>query len=195
MVVTPGTSFVPLDDAGSEQPASYNGATVTSVRGFRLPFYAAGTLMLSLGLSYRVFCLLRDWQPDIIHASSPGLLVFAAILFAKLLRRPLVVSYHTHIPVYIPRYTFTWLVNPMWRVINFCHRMADLTLVTSEPMRGELAGNEHAPCNPNGPRIDVWRRGVDVDIFHPRFRSAEARAALTDGNPEARGYGLGYKNV
>jgi glycosyltransferase involved in cell wall biosynthesis len=43
-------------------------------------------------------------RPDIIHASSPGPLVGSAILFAKLLRIPLVVSYHTHIPEYIPRY-------------------------------------------------------------------------------------------
>lgn len=43
-------------------------------------------------------------RPDIIHASYPGTMVFAVILFAKLLRIPLVVSYHTHIPEYIPRY-------------------------------------------------------------------------------------------
>ena len=33
-----------------------------------------------------------------IHVSSPGLLVFSGILYAKLLDLPLVVSYHTHIP-------------------------------------------------------------------------------------------------
>jgi hypothetical protein len=32
--------------------------------------------------------------------------VFAATLYAKLLRVPLVMSYHTHIPEYIPRYTW-----------------------------------------------------------------------------------------
>jgi len=30
-------------------------------------------------------------------------MVFASILYAKLLAIPLVVSYHTHIPEYIPR--------------------------------------------------------------------------------------------
>ncbi len=33
-----------------------------------------------------------------------GPMVFASILYAKLLAIPLVVSYHTHIPEYIPRY-------------------------------------------------------------------------------------------
>ena len=34
-----------------------------------------------------------------------GPMVFASILYAKLLAIPLVVSYHTHIPEYIPRYS------------------------------------------------------------------------------------------
>ncbi len=37
-------------------------------------------------------------RPDVIHVSSPGLLVFSGILYAKLLDLPLAVSYHTHIP-------------------------------------------------------------------------------------------------
>ena len=40
-----------------------------------------------------------------IHVSSPGLLVFSGILYAKLLDLPLVVSYHTHIP---GKLTLTW---------------------------------------------------------------------------------------
>ncbi len=34
-----------------------------------------------------------------------GVLVFGAILYSRLLRIPLLVSYHTHIPFYIPIYT------------------------------------------------------------------------------------------
>jgi sulfoquinovosyltransferase len=37
-------------------------------------------------------------RPDVIHVSAPGMMVFAVILYARLLRIPLVVSYHTHIP-------------------------------------------------------------------------------------------------
>ena len=48
---------------------------------------------------------------------------------------PLVVSYHTHIPEYIPRYTWKGLVGPMWGLIRFAARMADLTLVTSKVMK------------------------------------------------------------
>ena len=46
-----------------------------------------------------------------------------------------VVSYHTHIPHYIPRYTWAGFVEPMWKVIRFCTLMADLTLVPSNNMK------------------------------------------------------------
>ena len=121
--------------------------------------------------------------------SRAGPMVFASILYAKLLAIPLVVSYHTHIPEYIPRcvyrplltastqtyflpaipycprndsfltrsilsfliatqtgsivlmlrhtcrYTWKGLVGPMWGLIRFAARMADLTLVTSKVMK------------------------------------------------------------
>ena len=64
---------------------------VVNVLGFSLPFYRSPTLLLSLGLSVRVLYFLITQRPDIIHVSSPGLLVFAATLYAKLLAIPLVV--------------------------------------------------------------------------------------------------------
>lgn len=108
---------------------------VVDVLGFKLPFYQAPTLLLSLGLSVRVLWYLVTQRPDVIHVSSPGLLVFSAVLYSKLLSIPLVVSYHTHIPEYIPRYTWKGLVAPMWSIIRWCTRMSDLTLVTSKAMQ------------------------------------------------------------
>ena len=108
---------------------------VVKVLGFSLPFYKSPTLLLSLGLSIRVLWYLLTRRPDVIHVSSPGLLVFSAIIYAKLLAIPLVVSYHTHIPEYIPKYTWRGLVEPMWNIIRYCTLMADLTLVPSKAMK------------------------------------------------------------
>lgn len=71
---------------------------IVNVLGFSMPYYKSPTLLLSLGLSIRVFWHLIMTRPDVIHVSSPGVMVFAGILYAKLLDLPLVVSYHTHIP-------------------------------------------------------------------------------------------------
>lgn len=85
-----------------DPPTEYEGSKVVPVLGFRLPFYKSATLLLSLGLSVRVFAELIRLNPDVIHVSFPGVLAFACALYAKVLRKALVVSYHTHIPEYIP---------------------------------------------------------------------------------------------
>lgn len=105
----------------------------------------------------------------------------AALLYSRLLKKPLVYSYHTHVPEYMPRYNLTWLVKIMWGVIRFFHSAAHLTLVTSTVMATELAANDAAPAE----TIAVWKKGVCSDTFHPQFRSEAMRARLSGGHPEA----------
>eukprot|EP00775_Hariotina_reticulata_P006991 gene6991-7205_t len=170
MVVTPDP----------KPPREFCGAQVVNVLGFKLPFYKSATLLLSLGLSIRVLYYLFKQRPQVIHVSTPGVMCFAAVLYARLLSVPLVMSYHTHIPEYIPRYTWSGLVEPMWSIIRWCTRRADLTLVTSKAMKDELTRNK---CRPKS--IEVWQRGVDTDVFNPKHKSAAMRARMTDGHPEA----------
>uniref|UniRef100_A0A453BR66 Glycosyl transferase family 1 domain-containing protein n=1 Tax=Aegilops tauschii subsp. strangulata TaxID=200361 RepID=A0A453BR66_AEGTS len=106
--------------------------------------------------------------------------VFGALIIAKLLCVPLVMSYHTHVPIYIPRYTFSWLVKPMWLVIKFLHRAADLTLVPSVAIGRDLQAARVTAAN----KIRLWNKGVDSESFHPRFRSQEMRSRLTNGEPD-----------
>lgn len=147
--------------------------------GFPLPFYSSPTLLLSLGLSVRVLYHLLTRRPDIIHVSTPGILVFAATLYAKMLSIPLVVSYHTHVPEYIPKYTWPGFVRPMWALIRMWTRLADLTLVTSAVMKAELSANK---CHDK--QIEIWQRGVDTEVFHPRYRTTARRAAMLGGMPD-----------
>ncbi|CAN1134428.1 Sulfoquinovosyl transferase SQD2 [Linum perenne] len=106
-------------------PQEFYGAKLIGSRSFPCPWYQK--VPLSLALSPRIISEVARFKPDIIHASSPGIMVFGALAIAKMLCVPIVMSYHTHVPVYIPRYTYSWLVTPMWMVIKFLHRAADLT--------------------------------------------------------------------
>ncbi|KAJ0620403.1 hypothetical protein HanHA300_Chr00c1041g0834461 [Helianthus annuus] len=69
---------------------------------------------------------------------------------------------------YIPRYTYSWLVQPMWLVIKFLHQAADLTLVPSAAIAKDLQ----------------QYKGVDSDSFHPKFHSHEMRIRLSNGEPD-----------
>ncbi|KDO53239.1 hypothetical protein CISIN_1g009759mg [Citrus sinensis] len=148
------------------------------IYSFPCPWYQK--VPLSLALSPRIISEVARFKPDIIHASSPGIMVFGALIIAKLLCVPIVMSYHTHVPVYIPRYTFSWLVKPMWLVIKFLHRAADLTLVPSVAIGKDLEAARVTAAN----KIRIWKKGVDSESFHPRFRSSEMRWRLSNGEPD-----------
>ncbi|XP_052173329.1 sulfoquinovosyl transferase SQD2-like isoform X2 [Diospyros lotus] len=159
-------------------PQEFYGAKLIGSQSFPFPWYR--NVPLSLALSPRIISEVARFKPDIIHASSPGIMVFGALVIAKLLCIPLVMSYHTHVPVYIPRYTFSWLVKPMWLVIKFLHTFADLTLVPSAALAKELEAARVTEAN----KIRLWNKGVDSECFHPRYYSHEMRLRLSNGEPD-----------
>ncbi|XP_047342173.1 sulfoquinovosyl transferase SQD2-like [Impatiens glandulifera] len=158
-------------------PKEFYGAKLVGSRSFPFPWYQK--VPLSLALSPRIISEVAQFKPDIVHVTSPGIMVFGALAIAKLLAVPLVMSYHTHVPVYIPRYTFSWLVKPMWMVIKFLHQAADLTLVPSAALAKELEDAKVTEAY----KIRLWNKGVDSDSFHPRFYSHEMRLRLSNGEP------------
>ncbi|RZB52793.1 Sulfoquinovosyl transferase SQD2 isoform B [Glycine soja] len=81
---------------------------------------------------------------------------------------------------YIPRYTFSWLVKPMWLIIKFLHRAADLTLVPSAAIAGDLLAARVTAAN----KIRLWNKGVDSEKFHPKYRSHEMRLRLSNDEPD-----------
>ena len=89
-------------DDSADRPADFLGMPITYIPGFRLIFYKQVQLTIDLGL--RAFRRLRKTRPNVIHAVTPGFLVIPAILYARLLQIPLVISYHTHLPTYSERY-------------------------------------------------------------------------------------------
>ncbi|KAG0484155.1 hypothetical protein HPP92_012239 [Vanilla planifolia] len=159
-------------------PKEFHGAKCIGSLSFPCPWYTK--VPLSLALSPRIILEVARFKPNIIHASSPGVMAFGAIAIAKVLCVPIVLSYHTHVPIYIPRYTFSWLVKPMWLIIKFLHTAADLTLVPSSAIGQDLEIARVTAAN----KIRLWNRGVDSESFHPRFRNHEMRARLCDGEPE-----------
>ncbi|CAH1418629.1 unnamed protein product [Lactuca virosa] len=159
-------------------PEEFHGAKLVGSRSFPFPWYQQ--VPLSLALSPRIINEVKKFKPDIIHASSPGIMVFGALAIAKMLSVPIVMSYHTHVPVYIPRYTSSWLVKPMWLVIKFLHRAADLTLVPSAAIAKDLEQYKVAEAN----TIRLWNKGVDSDSFHPKFKSHEMRIRLSNGETD-----------
>ncbi|HTW62629.1 MAG TPA: glycosyltransferase family 1 protein, partial [Terracidiphilus sp.] len=154
--------------------AEYAGARVYGVPGFDFPMYPELKLALPRPSVSRA---LQDFQPDLVHAINPAVLGVSAFFYTSGHRVPLVVSYHTHLPKYLAYYRLGMLEGLMWSTMRGAYNRADLTLATSSVMQQEL---EHRGIH----RVQIWRRGVDTELFHPSRGSQEMRARLTCGHPE-----------
>ena len=106
-------------------------------------------------------------------------MIFAALFYARVMCIPLIISYHTHLPSYAINYLnfIPGIERMAWDALRYVHNRADLTLVTSPQMKEELTAQ-------GIPRVDVWRKGIDTERFHPQFYSDEMRCRMTDGHPD-----------
>eukprot|EP00475_Leptophrys_vorax_P014976 TRINITY_DN21261_c0_g1_i1.p1 TRINITY_DN21261_c0_g1~~TRINITY_DN21261_c0_g1_i1.p1 ORF type:complete len:391 (-),score=25.49 TRINITY_DN21261_c0_g1_i1:255-1361(-) len=153
------------------------GAKVVPSLSFPCPWYQ--NVPLALGFSPNIVSEVSKFKPDIIHSTSPGVMCFGALAAARVLRIPLLFSYHTHVPAYIPKYAPKFCVEPMWKIIRFLHRAADHTITTSHELAKELL--EHRAAADEGVRMGVWPKAVNSTLFHPKNRSQTMRKRLSGG--------------
>eukprot|EP00471_Norrisiella_sphaerica_P004762 CAMPEP_0184477994 /NCGR_PEP_ID=MMETSP0113_2-20130426/115_1 /TAXON_ID=91329 /ORGANISM="Norrisiella sphaerica, Strain BC52" /LENGTH=419 /DNA_ID=CAMNT_0026855617 /DNA_START=410 /DNA_END=1669 /DNA_ORIENTATION=- len=165
-------------DRARNPPSKFIKYPITTTSGFTFPMYQDITLSLDIW-QRKGWSLLEKFRPDVLHATAPGFMCLTSIAYAKAFRIPLVMSYHTHLPIYARDYLgfIPGIVEASWIVMNMVLNQADLVLTTSPQIKKEL--EDHGVQN-----VDVWRKGVDIDVFNPKFRSTEMRSVLTDGNPE-----------
>lgn len=152
----------------------YEGIPVHGVPGFAFPIYPDLKLAVPRPSITKA---LEAFRPDLVHAVNPAVLGVSAFFFTTSHHIPLVVSYHTHLPKYLQYYGLQRLEGLMWWSIRSGYNRADLTLATSSAMQREL---EEKGIQ----RVNLWRRGVDTEMFHPSRASQEMRARLTEGHPE-----------
>lgn len=153
----------------------HKGAKVYGVTGFPLPLYPELKLALprpAIGHA------LEEFQPDVIHVVNPAVLGLSGIFYSKVLKIPLVASYHTHLPQYLEHYGLGMLEGLLWELLKGAHNQAELNLCTSTAMVEELAAHGIE-------RLDLWQRGVDTELFHPDLANEEMRSHLSQGQPES----------
>lgn len=151
----------------------FEGTPVHGVAGFSFPLYPELKTAIPRP---SVFRAIRNFRPDVIHAVNPAVLGFAAFFASTGHRVPLVVSYHTHLPKYLHYYKLGGLEGMMWWGMRQGYNRADLLLATSQVMQAELESH-------GIPRVQLWQRGVDTEMFHPQRRTAAMRERLTQGHP------------
>lgn len=80
-------------------PKQHQGYPIRHTQGFTFPLYNHISLTIDLP-EMKGAKIIENFKPDLIHVTSPGFLVFAAMFYARVMKIPLVMSYHTHLPSY-----------------------------------------------------------------------------------------------
>jgi len=164
----PGVDF----SAGVEPPPTWAGAKVVGAPSFGCPAYWQAPL--SFAATPRVWRELSSFKPDLIHVTTPGVMCVAAWAYARLLDVPLFMSYHTHVPSYLPSYGLGWLKGAVWALIRTAHSKAHFSIAASQSLAQELVAARACPPH----RTAAWRKAVDEELFNPRWRDEGARRRL-----------------
>jgi sulfoquinovosyltransferase len=164
-------------DQDPNPPTKFLDYTIDNNFGFRMPMYKAVVLSFDTKLETRR--LIREMQPDILHVTSPSAFIWAAAFWSWRYKLPLIMSYHTNLRAYGTAYL------PVPGIEKFAdflvwllHSRADMTITTSDILKEQL---DSIPI----PNVRVWKKGINTEVFHPKFKNADMKVKLSDGHPEA----------
>ncbi len=157
----------------------YNNVPVRSLPSMAVPLYPEARLgFATTGL----FRDLAAFQPDIAHLFHPVMAGIPTMAMLKWLGVRTVASFHLDYARLASQFQVGGLrldiMRPLIdqltrRVFNW----ADLRLAPSQLVQGQMQAL--------GIRdVGLWRRGVDAEAFHPRFRSGTMRAEMSQGCPD-----------
>ena len=164
--------------AAKPGPEQYAGHEVASVGGFALPGYRSFVVGMPMA---RLVGKLREFQPDVVYLASPFSLGYAGAVAARKLDIPCVAVFQTDIAGFAKRYGLHGTDKVIWSWLRRIHSQADLTLVPSTSTLKSL--DEHGI-----PRLALWRRGVDAERFHPRYRDEMLRHEVAPNRETVVGY-------
>lgn len=157
---------------------SYHGSRVIRLRSVPLPRYAS----FPVGLPHRraIADALARFAPDIVHLASPAVLGAAGMSVATRLGLPTVAVFQTDLVGFARQYRIR-ADTAVWAWLRRIHSRADRTLAPSTVTAGQLRAA-------GVPRVALWGRGVDTDLFRPGRRRTELRRELAPDGELLVGY-------
>jgi phosphatidylinositol alpha 1,6-mannosyltransferase len=154
-------AFGPTDDR--ERPA--RAVTIPSIP---LPGYSDARLAAP---AWRTIAgAIDEFQPDLVHSATEFMIGRLGQHLALRRGVPIVSSYHTDFSRYTESYGAPWLRNTVRDYIGRFHRRSRRVFTPGFLAQEELRALEVSD-------VEVWGRGVDVEVFHPHHRSAMLREA------------------
>ncbi|OOQ60661.1 glycosyltransferase family 4 protein [Mucilaginibacter pedocola] len=160
-------------------PDAIDGFESIQVPTLKLPSPGYSLALPALA-EHKVKKALQQFAPQVIHIATPSMLGVFGLNYATAHRVPVISIYHTHFISYIDYYFkyAPFLIRPVKGMVEANHRgfynRCSKIYVPSESMRGELS---EMGVKPN--RMQLWKRGIDTQLFSPAKRDKAALHKLT----------------
>lgn len=155
-----------------EVPRRANILNVRPALSMPMPGYPQLQLALPPVLALRR--AFREFKPDVVHVSTPGLVGLVGLALARSAEIPVVGVYHTDFPAYVDHLfendSLTSLTSFLMSVV---YRRFARVVTRSDDYAKRLVtlGLDLA-------RLSTLRPGLDLEMFHPRFRAPSVWSAL-----------------
>lgn len=144
-------------------------------RGRKLPFYKE----VSFGIfnSKQLRLQWRKDPPDIIQIVTEGPLGYSAMKTAKRLNIPAFSDYHTNFQLYSKNYHLGWLEKMVSGYLRYLHNQTKMTLVPTKELQKQLQNQGYE-------NVKIMTRGIDTDVFNPKYRNQKLRKTWGVSNNE-----------
>lgn len=151
-------------DAG-DRPVSQGIRNFKPISVYELSVYPEQKLFYPPFLEMLDYCYRQRFTH--IHSATPGPLGLVALAIARILRLPIVGTYHTALPQYAQYLTDDVSVaEAVWKYVVWYYDQMDLVYVPSSSTATELIAKGIAES-----KVRVFPRGVDTDLFNPSRRN------------------------
>lgn len=115
---------------------------------------------------------LAQFDPNVVHVSSPDIAAHRAVTWARRRGLPVLASVHTRFDTYPRYYNLAWAEPALTAILRRFYRRCDALVTPSESMAQVLRDQR---MNYD---ISIWSRGVDRAVFNPGRRDLAWRGNL-----------------
>src|SRR3954462_1125996 len=114
---------------------------------------------------------LDQFNPNVVHVSSPDIVAHRAVTWARRHQIAAVASVHTRFESYLEYYHFQWLEPEVRAILRRFYHRCEVVLAPAESTAAILRAQR---MNRD---IAIWARGIDREQFNPQRRDMAWRRA------------------
>jgi phosphatidylinositol alpha 1,6-mannosyltransferase len=136
-----------------------------------IPIPSRSEYRLPIALPARVRRDLAEFDPNVVHVSSPDIVGHRAVTWARKRKIAAVASVHTRFETYLDYYHLAWLEPEVRAILRRFYHRCEVVMAPAESTAAILRAQR---MNRD---IAIWTRGIDREQFNPGRRDMDWRRA------------------